>query len=125
MTAGYNLQIKVTRYTYGPDDEVGGAMPTGTVIYTNIEARTHTLSPTQAFLDQGIETERVFRVMCRPASLIIYNRDEVTITKPVNHKLYNKPFTVMGEPIETNFHPSDPRGYLLLNLARSERAHDR
>jgi hypothetical protein len=122
VTAGLVLKLKVWRYTYAPDDVIGGAQPTGTVAYSSIDARMHGIEPDQVFLQQGLEVAHTFRLVVRPASLLIYERDEVEVIAPYNHKLLGKRFRVDGV-IESNFHPSDARSYLILNVTRSDRAH--
>lgn len=122
MTAGFNLKVNVRRYTYAPDDAIGGAQPTGTVVYSMVDARMHGIEPDQVFYQQGLEVMHTSRMVIRPASLLIYERDELEVAAPYNHKLLGKWFRVDGV-IESNFHPSDARSYLILNVSRSDRAH--
>lgn len=61
MTAGMNLKGNVWRmYTEGRDDDQGGAVPSGTVIYRDIHSRISALQPTLALLEQGLETPTIF-----------------------------------------------------------------
>lgn len=122
MAAGMNLRLDVWRVSYSSDDVVGGAQPTGTVAYSNIYGRWLPSRPTQEFLEQGLETEKIYRMALVPGTLLIYERDEIEIKKPLNHKYKEKFFRVLGVE-ETSMHPNDPRGQIILTLSRSERAH--
>lgn len=120
MAAGFNLKAKVWRYIYPSDDPVGGAQPSGTLAYASLGLRLHAIEPDQVFLQQGLETLRTFRATSQNA--VIYERDELEIVSPKTHPYYGKRLRVDGVSL-SNFHPSDNRGYLILNLSRSERAH--
>lgn len=122
MTAGYNLKFRVWRMAFANDDVIGGAIASGTVAYSNIEGRIQAVEPDQVFLQQGLETLRTFKAVVRPASMAIYERDEIEVIKPPSHPLYGRRLRVQGVTLG-NFHPQDDRGYLILNLTRSERAH--
>ena len=122
MTAGFNIKGKVWRITFPSDDSIGGAQSSGTVAYNSIDLRLHAIEPDQVFLQQGLETLRTFRGTVRDHTLTIYERDEIEIIWPTDHWYYEKRFRVDGVT-HSNFHPRDARGYLILNLSRSERAH--
>lgn len=122
MSAGMNARATVWRITFPTDDDVGGAVATGTPIYNDVTFRIQANLPDQAFLQQGLETLRTFDGFCRPGTLLIYERDEVEITWPLNHRYYGERFRVAGVT-ESDFHPNDARAYLILSLTRSEKAH--
>ena len=122
MTAGFNIKARVWRVCFDDDDVVGGAMVTGTYVYCDVLSRLHERPVDHVFLQQGIETQKTFQMMVKPSSLMIYDRDEVEITWPTGHRFYGKRFRVMGDAY-TNFHPREERGYLILDLTRSVRAH--
>ena len=122
MTAGFNIKARVWRVSFGTDDVVGGAVVTGTYAYTDVQARLQERPVDHVFLQQGIETQKTFQMMVKPSTLMIYDRDEVEITWPPDHRFYNVRFRVMGDAY-TNFHPREDRGYLILDLTRSVRAH--
>lgn len=122
MTAGFDLKGKVWRIFYPDDDNIGGAQSSGTVIYNPIDLRLHAIEPDQVFLQQGLETIKTFRATVRDHTLMIYERDEIEIIWPPEHHYYGDRFRVDGN-MESNFHPRDTRGYLILNVSRSERAH--
>jgi hypothetical protein len=108
MPAGLNMVVKIWRYTFSAmgDDDVGGAQPTGTVLYDAVPARKITRMPD----------------MVLPMTLTIKERDEIQIVAPSNHRDYNKHFKIIGVS-DNGFSPSDARGYLIISTSRSEVAH--
>jgi hypothetical protein len=122
MPAGMNIQVRIWRYLFTSDDSVGGAQPTGTVLYDAVLARKITRMPDMTFLEQGLETERISQYMLWPATLLIKERDEIQITSPSNHLDYNKKFKIVGIA-DNGFSPSDARGYLIVSTSRSEVSH--
>lgn len=121
MTAGLNIKATFWRIVAN-NDEVGGAVLTGSAVYQNIPVRIQANMPEQLLLQQGLSTPRLYTVTAYPASMDIRERDEMEITFPSNHKYVNDRFRIVGVN-ETNFHPSDGRGYLLLSVMREERSH--
>ena len=123
MVAGFNIKVSVWRVSFATaDDEVGGAITTGTYVYTNIPARLHEKPTDHVFFQQGIETVKTFQMTVKPSTLVIHERDEIEITWPSEHRFYQDRFRVMGDAY-SNFHPREERGYLILDLTRSVRAH--
>jgi len=121
MVAGLNLCGRVWDYNYPQDDEIGGALPSGTVIYENIELRIQSMKPTQPILEQGIEAIRLFTGMIHPQTLDIENNNEIEITAPSSSNYYGDKFRILGDPQRTSVHGSDSRGYILVTLRRIER----
>ena len=121
---GFNLRLEVIRIGYADDDEVGGAVTTGTVVYENIRGRLEAeiLKDELLMLNPGLETDRVFRLTMQPGRLDIRERDFMRITSPVNHIYFNEDLRVLKVNY-SNFIPADPRDYMILTLSRSERAH--
>jgi len=123
MVAGFNVKVSVWRVSFATnDDAVGGAITTGTYAYTDIDARIEEVPVDAVFLQQGIETIQTYRMTIKPSTLTIYQRDEIEITWPPEHRLYGDRMRVMGDA-HSSFHPREERGYLVLNLTRSVRAH--
>lgn len=122
MTAGFNVWLNVWRYTYGNDDAVGGAMPTGTVVYSHIPARFQANPEEQLLLQQGLETQRTFKATLGPGTLNIQERDEVELTHPFDHHYFGVHFRVVGVSY-SDHNPRDPRNYLMLTLMRSVKSH--
>lgn len=120
--AGLNVRGNIWRIDTTTDDVVGGAVTTGTLVYTNVWLRFEAQEPEQLLLQQGLETPKIFNVTCVPATLDIRERDEVEISKPTDHLFYGYRFRVIGVRYSSHV-PRDPRNYLMLTLRRSERAH--
>lgn len=121
MTAGLYLQGRIWRFTYPSDDNVGGAVPSGTILYTPVYARIKSLEPTQALLEQGLETPEMFRAALFPGAMMLEHNDQFEVTYPPISSYYGKRFVIIGIQ---NSSMEDPRKYLLVTLRRIEKAHD-
>ena len=126
MTAGLNLLGKFIRLVY-TDDDVGGAYPTGTVLYENISGKIAPLSfngmnPTDLLGNQGLETKRPLSGMFWPGTLAIREQDEFEVTSPPNHRYFGQRFRVTTLEYDGN-HPDQKRGHLLVTLVKSDIAH--
>lgn len=117
-----NARAKIWRITFGPDDNVGGAQPTGTVVYENIFTRFETMRRNQMFLQQGIETLGTHSAIIPDVTLDIHERDEYEIQFPANHPYFGQRFRIVNI-IRTDFNPNDPRNYIVLEMTQSTRAH--
>lgn len=122
MTAGYNQTVSVTRYEYDPDDDVGGAMPTGTIILQDVNCRIEPIQPTMALLEQGLETVKLFRVHVDYRAKTIKENDELKVTRPKDSWYYLNSFRVLSVQ-HPSIKPSDPRGYIELVVRRRDEAH--
>lgn len=118
MRAGNNLHVDVIRYTYPEDDEVGGAVPSGTVVYPNVEGRIQAATPIPAFAMQGQETSKIMTAELYPGTLDVQEYDQIEVVSPPNHPYYGWRFRV-DTVQRSNYHPGDPRGVLLLTLVRA------
>lgn len=117
-----NARAKIWRITFGEDDAVGGAQPTGTVVYENIPTRFETMQRNQMFLQQGLETLGTHSALVVPVNLDIYERDEYEIQYPTNHPYFGQRFRIVNI-VRADFNVSDPRNYIVLEMTRSTRAH--
>jgi hypothetical protein len=118
-----NRRANIWRYSYNPDDSVGGAQPTGTVVHWNVPLRMQELPQETLLLQQGYEAQKTFTGVVIPGTLDIRDRDELQVVAPFDDLYYNKYFRVVGaHPSDLN--PRDPRNYLRLEMVRSERAHN-
>lgn len=122
MVAGLNLLVSIWKHTYPADDTQGGALPSGTIAYSRVQARIQAERPTQALVEQGLEMPTMFSAVLHPGTLQIEMNNEVEVTHPTISHLYNKRFRVVGV-LYTSTYADDPRGYVLLTLKREERAH--
>ena len=62
MPAGLNCSVNIIGLIYS-DDEVGGAYPTGIVLHQFISARIDEEPTNTMFLQQGLETKKIFSGM--------------------------------------------------------------
>ena len=123
MVAGLESRADIWRMTYLDDDEVGGAVISGSVVHADVYTRMNAQPREQLLLQQGLETVRTFTAIIVPGWLDIRERDEYEIVKPTDHVHYGKRFRIVS--VEDMFYnPRDPRNYKLVNLTRSIRAHD-
>lgn len=121
MTAGLNACMRVWRITNPTDDNVGGAMLSGTIAYDSIRCRPTPFAPSQLLVQQGIETHRVFGIITRPPNMVIYERDVIEITGPSYHPNFGDRFRVV-QVQRTAIHPADRRGYMTLLCDRYDRS---
>lgn len=123
MPVGHNVRVTVWELDYDTDDEVGGAMPTGTPLARNVYGRFGQRSTSQLLLQQGLESEPIFFLEVQPFDLDIRQRYEIEITYPGTHLYYKKRFRILGIPVRPAFPINDRRAFMLLDLSRSEEAH--
>lgn len=124
MIAGSNCRIDIWRIISDDDDVVGGSVNTGSLQYQNVHARFQSDREDMLILQQGLETIRTFTFTVFPASMDIYERDEIEICQPTDHKYYGKRFRIMSVRY-SDFNQRDPRNYIILHATRSVKAHER
>jgi hypothetical protein len=120
MTAGLIHTGRIWRFSYPADDSVGGALPTGTVLYEPVFARIFTEKPTLALLEQGLETPELFSAVLEPGDISLNHNDQYEVTAPNISPYKNFKFVVIS--IQT---PSmlDGRKYVRVVMRRFVIAH--
>lgn len=121
MPAGTNIKIRVWRLAY-VDDDVGGSYPSGTILHEALDARIDEESTNTAFIQQGLETKKVFSGMIWGYNLQVREQDEVEVISPPNLRYYGKRFRV-EDALYDSRHPALKQNYLLVKLTRSQIAH--
>lgn len=121
MPAGLNAQMRVWRMVNIADDDVGGALMTGTPIYDCVACRLAPSRASQLLLEQGLETERLASIITRPDTMLIYERDLVEITGPTFHPQYGQRWRVIDLE-RTGMHSADRRGFIHMTVSRYDRA---
>jgi hypothetical protein len=123
VTAGFVLTGKIWEFTDRTDD-VGGNTPTGTVVYENVEARLQNAPNSLLMNIQGYETSKFFSATITPRSgmNLVEKKHYFEPTSPPNYRYINKMFRIVSIQ-EPNFHPADPRRYLIVNLERVDPTH--
>lgn len=122
MIAGSNCRIDIWRISEDDDDIVGGAVITGTLQYQNVHARFQSDREDIMLLQQGLETLRTFTFTVFPITMNIYERDEVEVSYPTDHKYYGDRFRIVSVRY-SDFNVRDPRNYIILHATRNVKAH--
>ena len=96
--AGLNTTGRLWRFHYPADDDVGGALPSGTILKENVYGRIEQLKATQVLLEQGLELPEMFQAFLYYTGdpLDIQNNDELEIYYPPISPFYNKGFRILG-----------------------------
>ena len=98
--AGINQQGRLWRLYNLPssDDDVGGSIPSGTILKENVFCRIEQLKSTQVLLEQGLEIPEMFQafLMYTGEPLDIRNNDQLEIYDPPISPHYNKKFRIIG-----------------------------
>jgi len=118
MRAGNNLLAKFWRKSYPVNDSVGGALPSGTVVYENVQGRIQSATPIPAFAMQGVETNKIFIGTFFPGTLDIEEYDECEVTSPPNSPHFGLKYRI-DTVQRSSMHPGDPRSQLILTMVRS------
>ncbi len=123
MVAGLNVKINVWQINYSADDDVGGAQVTGSLASQDLAARLTPRRPSQAALEQGLETERIFDLIVAgygaAHALVIRERDEVEVTWPLDHLDYGHRFRVQGVQSTSRRAKYGPLQFTLSRIERS------
>jgi len=125
-SAGLNLQGKIWRFTAATNnDDQGGAVPTGQVLYDPVFSRIKSEKPTLALLEQGLETPEIFSAHFSYApysptgSFDVQHNDQYQVDFPLISPFYGKKFVIIGIQSSSML---DNRRYLQVTLRRLETA---
>lgn len=121
MPAGLNCKVRVIRYV-DYDDDVGGASPSGTVLYDTLDARIAEDKVDSAFFQQGIETTKTYTLMMWRGDTQVKEQDVVYVYSPINSFYYNK-YIKLVSVMQDSRHPSNDQNYITCKGVRSQRAH--
>lgn len=122
MPAGINRIAELTTFSYLNDDSVGGAQPSGTVLYQNLVVRIKSEEPTLALLEQGLETPTIYTALIFPGNIEIKHNDQLRFTAPIRDWFYNKKFRVIGIQ-RSSSHPNLDENQVRVTLRRFEESH--
>jgi len=120
MTAGLLHTGRIIRFSYPTDDDQGGAVPTGTVIYEPVFARIFTEKPTLALLEQGLETPAMYSAIIEPGDIAIQNNDQLEIISPNISPYKGLKFVIISDPTPSML---DSRRYWKVVMRRFVIAH--
>jgi hypothetical protein len=94
------MKVDIIRMNYGNDDSVGGAVTTGTTVYCDLPSVLTPRRPSQQSLEAGLETDDIYDFTCAGKfyrnKVTIFERDEILVTWPLDHDLYNLRLRVTG-----------------------------
>ena len=122
MPAGLNQVCRLIRFSYPNDDAVGGAVPSGTVLYSFLDIRIEGMKPTTALVEQGVQTIELFNAMLFEGNVGIEHNDQIEIILPAVGWFANKKFRVIGVQ-RSSSHPALDRNQIKLTLRRWEQSH--
>lgn len=121
--AGLNTQIRIWRINYvSGDDEVGGAIITGTVAHEHVIGRVEANPEDQLLLQQGLETVRTFNALIVPGTLDVHERDELEIIAPDHHPYYAVRFRIVGVQF-SSMDRYNPNAYMRLSMIQEVTSH--
>jgi hypothetical protein len=120
--AGLNQVCRVWRFSYPQDDVVGGSVPSGTILYSNLDTRISAQKPTQALLEQGLQVPTLYHAMLFEGNVAIEINDQIEVTAPAVGWFYGKKFRIIGLQRSSN-HPAQERNQIKLILKRWEASH--
>lgn len=124
MPAGRNQIARLWRYSTPTDDEVGGALPSGTVLHENLLVRISPKTPTMALLEQGIETVKIFETAMSWIAQDVKENDILQVYEPYDSQYAGEEFRVISVRLPS-MRPNDPRSQVQVTLRRWEGAHGR
>lgn len=127
MTAGLDTVGRIWRFTTPADDDVGGAVPTGMLMYSPVYSHITSEKPTLALLEQGLETPEIFSAILSytqfspTGSFDVRHNDQYEVTYPPISHFYQKRFVIIG----VQYPPmNDARRFLIVTLRRVETANN-
>ena len=98
--AGTNMQGRLWRFhnPAGSDDDVGGSIPSGTILKENVFGRMEQLKSTQVLLEQGLEIPEMFQayLFYTGEPIDLRHNDQLEIYAPPISPHYNKRFRIIG-----------------------------
>ena len=118
MRAGNNVLVDIIRFDYPVDDEVGGALPSGTIVYSSVEGKIQAQTPIPVFAMQGQETNKIMTATLYPGNLNIMEYDQIQVKSPPNSPYYDWKFKI-DTVQRSSKHPNDPRGIIICTLVRA------
>ena len=121
MTAGALYQSRLWRFHNPPlsDDDVGGSIPSGSILREFVMCRIEQMKATQVLLEQGLEIPDMFQAYLQYTGdfLDLQQNDVLEVYHPPISPLYNKRFRIVG--YRHSSHP-DARRFVEVTMKRHE-----
>ena len=124
MPAGQNQIAKLWRFVQDPDDYIGGSIPTGSIINESVLLRIEPVTPTMALLEQGLETQKLYKTAVNYGAKNIKENDILQVYEPYDSWYYSGSFRVISV-MHPSLRPNDPRSQVQVVMRRWDEAHDR
>jgi len=120
----FNTLFQVHTITQGADDDVGGAVLTGTVSAFCVWGSFVENTPSMLLLEQGIEVKNTATIIIRefsqgPTPRAVYERDEIEVVGPTGHEYMGRRFKVEAV-VHMPTHPRDRRRIIKLVVSRHD-----
>jgi hypothetical protein len=117
--AGNNIQGRLWRYSNIQDDEVGGSVPTGTILKESVFGRIEQLKSTQVLLEQGLEIPEMYQAYLTYTGdpLDLQHNDQLEVYFPPVSPFYNKRFRIVGYRHSSH---ADLRRFVEVTMRRHE-----
>lgn len=122
MPAGFVQTCKLIHFNYPQDDSVGGSVPSGTVVYENLNIRMKSEKPTMALIEQGVDVKEIFSALLFAGNAVVSHNDQIQITAPAYGWFYGKKFRVIGVQRSSGNYWED-RNQIRLTLRRLGESH--
>lgn len=119
---GLNLRISIIQVNNSTDDASGGAIITGSAVYTNVPTRISARRVSQASLEAGLEVPRLFDCIINGQGLTIRERDEIEVTSPTDSPYYGQRMRILAVQRDSRL-PS--LGHTEMTLSRIDRSRSR
>ena len=113
---GIQVTGQIWRSSY-TDDVVGGAVPSGTVLYSPVYARIAPNKSTLALLEQGLETPSIFSAIFQPQVELRQN-DQFQVTAPSTSHYLNQKFRILS--VQRSSMEDARRKHMVVTMRRME-----
>jgi len=117
--AGTNIEGRLWRYHNLPqsDDDIGGSIPSGTILKEHVFGRVEQLKSTQVLLEQGLEIPEMFQAFLfyTGEPLDLRHNDQLEIYNPPISPHFNKRFRIVGYRYSSH---NDARRFVEVTMRR-------
>ncbi len=116
---GLNVRFDIIRLSY-IDDDIGGAVETGTFVARSVPGRIQVLPPSTQTLEVGIESPTIADIFLRPrpGTLTINANDQIVLVLPLNHINFDQRWRIEGQIRSSSMHSMDRNQVYKLRATR-------
>lgn len=120
---GMNLIVRIYRQSYPQDDSIGGAVPSGTVLFPRVWGRLQQETPTMVLLEQGVETVKLWMGVLTNDAKGVREHDILEVYEPPESPYYGEKFAIVSVEYMGGMRANDPRTQIRIVCKRREIAH--